>query len=54
MTAAIDHLAVEGWWIEAAPRFGFCFIRKDGERRLLMLTPRDPSDRRPQSFSPFK
>jgi hypothetical protein len=29
--------------------------RPDGEnRRLLMLTPRDPFDTRPQSFSPFQ
>jgi hypothetical protein len=29
-------------------------LRRDGDRRLLMLTPRDPHDTRPQSFSPFK
>jgi hypothetical protein len=39
---------------EAEPRFGFSFIRRDGERRLSMLTPEDPYDDRPQSFSPFK
>jgi hypothetical protein len=36
------------------PRFGFSFIRRDGERRLLMLTPRDPYDTRSQSFNPFR
>ena len=51
MTATIERLAAEGWQIEAEPRFGFAFIRRDGERRLLMLTPRDT---RPQSFSPFR
>lgn len=54
MAAAIARLAVDGWQIEAEPRFGFSFIRKDGVRRLLMLTPRDPYDTRPQSFTPFK
>jgi hypothetical protein len=54
MTAAIERLATEGWQIEAEPRFGFAFIRRDGERRLLMLTPRDPFDASPQSFNPFR
>lgn len=54
MTAAIEHLAGDGWQIEAEPRFGFAFIRRDRERRLLMLTPRDPHDTRPQSFNPFR
>jgi hypothetical protein len=54
MTAAIESLAVDGWQIEAEPRFGFAFIRRVDERRLLMLTPRNPYDTTPQSFSPFK
>jgi hypothetical protein len=54
MTAAINRLAADDWQIEAAPQFGFAFIRRDGERRLLMLTPRDPHDTTPQSFNPFK
>jgi hypothetical protein len=54
MAAAIGRLAADGWQIEAEPRFGFAFIRRDGERRLLMLTPRDPHDARPQSFNPFR
>jgi hypothetical protein len=54
MTAAVERLASEGWQAEAEPRFGFAFIRREGERRLLMLTPRDPHDNRPQSFNPFK
>jgi hypothetical protein len=54
MTSTIERLAAEGWQIEAEPRFGFSFIRRETERRLLMLTPRDPFDTRPQSFSPFK
>jgi hypothetical protein len=54
MTAAIARLAAEGWRNEAEPRFGFAFIRRDGERRLMVLTPRDPHDTRPQSFNPFR
>lgn len=54
MRAAIERLAIEGWQAEAEPRFGFVFIRRDSERRLLMLTPRDPYDTRPQSFNPFR
>jgi hypothetical protein len=54
MSAAIERLAGEGWQIEAEPRFGFAFIRRDGDRRLLMLTPRDPLDTTPQSFNPFR
>jgi hypothetical protein len=54
MQAAIDRLTSEGWEIEAPPRFGFSFIRRDGERRLLILTPKDPHDDRPKSFSPYK
>jgi hypothetical protein len=54
ITAALERLAAEGWEAEAEPRFGFAFIRRDGERRLLMLTPRDPYDTTPQSFNPFR
>jgi hypothetical protein len=54
MSAAIARLGGDGWQIEAEPRFGFAFIQRAGERRLLMLTPKDPHDNRPQSFSPFK
>lgn len=54
MEAAIERLTAEGWEIEAPPRFGFSFIRREGVRRLLTLTPRNPHDDRPQSFTPFK
>jgi hypothetical protein len=53
MTAAMMRLAEEGWQPEGSHHFGFVFIRRDGERRLLILTERDPNDTRPQSFSPF-
>jgi hypothetical protein len=54
MTAAIERLAAEGWQTESEPRFGLAFIRRESERRLLMLTPRDPFDTSAQSFNPFR
>jgi hypothetical protein len=53
MGAAIKRLEDEGWLAEGGCEFGFVFLRRAGERRLLILTERDPYDRRPQSFSPF-
>jgi hypothetical protein len=47
-------LAAEGWQAEATPEYGFAFIQREGERRLLMLTPRDPADSTPSSFNPFR
>ncbi len=54
MTAAIERLEGEGWQAEATPEHGFVFIRREAERRLLMLTPRDPYDTTSQSFNPFR
>jgi hypothetical protein len=54
MTTSIERLAVQGWRAESEPRFGFVFITKESDRRLLILTPCDPVDTRPQSFSPFQ
>jgi hypothetical protein len=54
MLATIERLSGEGWSAEAEPRFGFVFIRRETERRLLMLTPRDPYDTSAQSFNPFR
>lgn len=53
MAATIDRLASEGWEAEAAPEYGFVFIRNSADRRLLMLTPRDPNNTAAQSFTPF-
>jgi predicted dehydrogenase len=53
MAAAIERRAGEGWQAEATPEYGFVFIRRETDRRLLMLTPRDPYDSTRQSFSPF-
>jgi hypothetical protein len=38
MEMTIERLAVRGWQAESEPRFGFVFIRKESDRRLLMLT----------------
>jgi hypothetical protein len=53
MVAAIEFLEDDGWQAETTPEYGFVFVRKSGERRLLMLTPRDPHSTTVQSFSPF-
>ncbi len=54
MTAAIERLKDDGWQAEATPEYGSVFVHRDGDRRLLMLTPRDPQDTGAQSFSPFR
>jgi hypothetical protein len=53
MATAIARQADAGWQTEGSHEFGFVFLRRAGERRLMILTERDPFDRRPQSFSPF-
>jgi hypothetical protein len=53
MAATIDRLVGEGWQAEGSAEYGFVFIRRETERRLLMLTPQDPNSTTPQSFSPF-
>lgn len=54
MRDAIEAAGREGWEPEAAPAFGFVFLRRAGDRRLLMLTPRDPRDAALQAFNPFR
>jgi hypothetical protein len=54
MAATIERLSRDGWEPEATPEYGFVFIRCQAERRLLMLTPRDPYSTTVQSFSPFR
>jgi hypothetical protein len=53
VAAAITRLADDGWRAEGNAEFGFVFLCRAKERRLLILTERDPFDRSPQSFSPF-
>ena len=54
MTAAVQGLITEGWQPENTPEYGFVFLNRNGARRLLILTERDPFDATPQTFSPFK
>jgi hypothetical protein len=54
MNAAVERQVSQGWQAESSHEFGFVFLRRHGERRLMILTERDPYDTRPQSFSPFK
>jgi hypothetical protein len=51
MAAAIERLEGEGWQADATPEYGFVFIRRGADRRLL--TPRDPYDTTAQSFNPY-
>jgi hypothetical protein len=54
MAAAIERLQAEGWQTEGSAEYGFVFIRRGADRRLLMLMPRDPYNTAPQSFNPFR
>jgi hypothetical protein len=53
LDATIGRLEVDGWQAEATPEYGFVFIRRGADRRLLMLTPRDPYSTASQTLSPF-
>jgi hypothetical protein len=54
MAAALERLSGEGWQAEGGVEYGFVFIRRGNERRLLVLTPRDPHSTAEQAFSPFR
>jgi hypothetical protein len=54
MAATIERLEGDGWQVEATPEYGFVFIRRATDRRLLMITQRDPADASWQSFTPFQ
>ena len=53
-SAAIESARREGGEPVADAPFGFVFLERAGERRLIALTPRDPHDQRAQNFSPFR
>ncbi len=50
----LGRLAADDWISEAPAAFGFAFLHRNRERRLLTLTARDPGETEPQSFSPFR
>ena len=52
--AATLRLRADGWVTEDAVRFGFAFLSRNGERRLLAITERDPASAALQSFNPFR
>ena len=54
MAATIARLAADGWQAEGSAQYGSVFVHRAGERRLLMLTERDPYSTTVQSFSPFR
>jgi len=54
MLSALDRLTADGWQAEGEAGFGFVFIRREAERRLLTLSPRDPYSAAPKSFTPFQ
>lgn len=50
---AIAGLERGGWTAESGAEFGFAFLARADERRLVTITRRDPSNSAAQSFSPF-
>jgi hypothetical protein len=53
LAAALRALEQDGWRPEDRADFGFVFIRRGAERRLVTLSARDPFNATAQSFSPF-
>ncbi len=52
-TQCLERLACDGWKPEGCGEFGFVFIARSGERRLVTITQRDPRNAAEQTFSPF-
>jgi hypothetical protein len=50
----LEEYAVRGWVQGNTPRYGCVFMHRAGIRILLEATPRDPLQRGPQTFSPFR
>jgi hypothetical protein len=53
LAAALGRLEHDGWKAQGSADFGFVFIMRGAERRLLTLSARDPYNATAQSFSPF-
>lgn len=43
LRAALTHYAAQGWQAESDGAYGFTFIARGSERRLVNITPADPS-----------
>jgi hypothetical protein len=54
MHQVLDELRRDDWLPEGTPEYGFVFLTRNAERRLLMITRRHPSEVNPASFSPFR
>jgi hypothetical protein len=50
----IREFEARGWEAESDGAYGFVFMRRNDQRILLEVTPRDPYDAGSQSFSPFR
>ena len=51
MRSALDRLATEGWQAESDGAYGFTFIAHGQERRLVNLTPADPTSNRGAGYA---
>ncbi len=54
LAAAVERLRVGGWRPTGTAEFGFVFLDRGAERRLLTLSARDPAVTSQQSFSPYR
>jgi hypothetical protein len=54
VTAAIEQYRVHGWQPEGPTDFGFVFLSRGNDRRLLALTERNPQDEAHHSFNPHR
>jgi hypothetical protein len=54
MTTTIERFQHYGWRAESNADHGFVFLSRNDERRLLMITARNPEETDLQSFSPFR
>ena len=52
--AFMRQLRRDGWAAQSSGEFGFTFVTRGAERRLVILTARNPHDSNRQSFSPFR
>jgi hypothetical protein len=53
LAETVERLEQGGWRAESPAQLGFTFVSRAGERRLVMITSRDPFNSTMQSFSPF-
>jgi len=54
LLALLEQIQAEGWRPECEPEYGFTFVCRGLERRLVMVTARDPTNVGSQSFNPFR